>query len=43
MDGIKQVGFANAVITTNTNDAFIELKRTVAIVFELGYRYGMEL
>ena len=41
MNGIQQIGFANAVITANANDPFIETKWTGAVVFELGDWYGM--
>ena len=36
MNSIKQIGFANTVIATNTKDPLIELKWTIAVVFKLG-------
>jgi hypothetical protein len=36
MDGIQQVGFSPAVIAANTNDAFAELKGTLAVIFKPG-------
>ena len=41
MNGIKQIGFADTIITANANNPFIEAKWTVAVVFKLGDRYGM--
>ena len=41
MNGIKQIGFADTIVTANTDDPFIEVKWTVAVVFELGDWYGM--
>ena len=41
MNSIKQIGFANTIITANADDALIEMKWTIAVVFKLGDRYGM--
>ena len=43
MNGIKQIGFADAIITANANDPFFEAKWTAAVVFKLSDWYGMKL
>lgn len=35
MNGIKQIGFAHTIATTNANNAFSEVKFLLEIVFEL--------
>jgi hypothetical protein len=35
MNGIQQVSFSDSVISANARDSFIEMKGTVAIVFEM--------
>ena len=42
MNCIQQVGFAHAVITTNTYYTHNKVKRTIAVVFELGKRYVLK-
>ena len=43
MNCIQEIRFTNAVIATDANNSFIEMKWTVAIVFELGDWYGMKV
>ena len=36
MDGIQQICFTGAVITTNSNDPVFKLKSPATVIFKLG-------
>jgi hypothetical protein len=42
INSIQQVGFANSVFSTNTNDAAGKLKRVLAVVLKLEQRYRIK-
>ena len=43
MNGIQQIGFANTIIATNSNDFLIKAEGPVRVIFELEKWYRLYL